>query len=81
MTSKAPEPTEFHQYCYELFEANPKGKEFLEALERQFFYAPVIIPGKEQAEHWGFFNEGRNDLIRAFRHGVNVVKAKPKDNS
>jgi len=75
------EPTEFHQYCYELFEANPKGKEFLEGLERQFFYQATIVPGADASEAWGYFNEGRNDLIRAFRNGVNVVKAKPKDNS
>lgn len=71
------EVTEFHQYCYELFEANPKGKEFLEGLERQFFYQPVMVPGKEDCALWAAFNEGRNDLIRALRNGVNMVKAKP----
>lgn len=75
------EPNEFHQYCYELFEANPKGKEFLEGLERQFFYQPTIVPGKESADQWAFFNEGRNDFIRALRNGVNMVKSKPKSTS
>lgn len=58
----------FNHLCYEVFYANPYGKKLLALLENKYFRSPVASPAREPS--WAYFNEGRNELIRSFTHGI-----------
>lgn len=58
----------FKALCYEVFYRNPQGKELLLHLENRYFRSPVAAPGQDPS--WGWFNEGRNELIRSFSQAI-----------
>lgn len=58
----------FNQLCYEVFYKNEYGKKMLALLENKYFRSPVASPAREPS--WAYFNEGRNELIRAFTLGI-----------
>lgn len=58
----------FNQLCYEVFYKNEYGKKLLALMENKYFRSPVASPAREPS--WAYFNEGRNELIRAFTHGI-----------
>ncbi len=58
----------FNELCFEVFYKSEYGKRLLELMEQKFFRSPVASPNKEPA--WAYFNEGRNELIRAFTHAI-----------
>jgi hypothetical protein len=58
----------FNHLCYEVFYKNEYGKKMLALLENKYFRSPVASPAREPS--WAYFNEGRNELIRAFTHGI-----------
>ena len=58
----------FNQLCYEVFYKNEYGKKMLALLENKYFRSPVASPAREPS--WAYFNEGRNELIRAFTQGI-----------
>lgn len=60
--------TLFNHLCFEVFYKNPHGKKLLALLENKYFRSPVASPAREPS--WAYFNEGRNELIRAFTHGI-----------
>lgn len=72
----------FNHLCYEVFYRNEYGKRMLALLENKYFRSPVASPAREPS--WAYFNEGRNELIRAFTHGIQShllgeqAKANPK---
>ena len=58
----------FNELCYEVFYNNALGQQLLLLLENRYFRSPVASPGLEPP--WAYFNEGRNELIRAFTSGI-----------
>ena len=58
----------FNHLCYEVFCKNEYGKKMLALLENKYFRSPVASPAREPS--WAYFNEGRNELIRAFTQGI-----------
>lgn len=58
----------FNHLCFEVFYKNTQGKKLLALLENKYFRSPVASPAREPS--WAYFNEGRNELIRAFTHGI-----------
>jgi hypothetical protein len=59
----------FCSLCYQLFEQNPLGKEFMKMLDDQY-HSPVCPPDKESS--WGYFREGQNNLIRQIKNAILV---------
>ena len=60
----------FNQLCYEVFYKNDYGRRMLALLENKYFRSPVASPAREPS--WAYFNEGRNELIRAFTQGIQL---------
>lgn len=58
----------FNELCYEVFYKSEYGKRLLALMENKYFRSPVASPNREPS--WAYFNEGRNELIRSFTHGV-----------
>ena len=58
----------FNTLCYEVFYKNEYGRKMLALLENKYFRSPVASPAREPS--WAYFNEGRNELIRAFTQGI-----------
>lgn len=58
----------FSELCFKVFYESENGQELLNMLENRYFRSPVAIPGQDIS--WTFINEGRNELIRSFIHGI-----------
>ncbi len=65
--------TKFCSLCYQLFEINPIGQEFIELLNNQLA-TPVCPPDKEAS--WGYFREGQNNIIRQIKNAIIFHKSK-----
>lgn len=63
----------FCSICFQLFDANPLGEEFIGILDRQL-NAPVCSPDKTAS--WGYFREGQNSIIRQIKNGILFHKIK-----
>lgn len=70
----------FNELCCDVFYKNANGVKLLAMLENKYFRSPVASPAREPS--WAYFNEGRNELIRAFTHGIqsHLVTAQSKFN-
>lgn len=63
----------FCSVCYQLFDTNPLGKEFMALMNHQLG-TPVCPPDKESS--WGYFREGQNSIIRQIKNGILFHKNK-----
>ena len=61
----------FCSNCYQLFELNPLGKDFMKYWEIQL-YEPVFDPNKSSAE--GYCREGQNRVINHIRKAISLHK-------
>jgi len=64
----------FSELSYNVMYRNEEGRQLLAHLENKYFRRPVSIPGKEAS--WAFFNDGFNECIRSFTHGIQAHAGK-----
>lgn len=71
----------FNELCYEVFYKNEYGRQLLAHLENRFFRSPVASPNREPS--WAYFNEGQNEMIRSFTHGIqsHLIEGQVKANA